>query len=236
MLQTGHEREFYLARAKEYPLLEDIVAGKATFTETLGEFLASVQAGEDNALEGLEGYLALLGEFRQCLAYHDLSMGCRAVEEYRSWCLGGTNFSKNSKKANKIGFTSLAIILGGGILGMIGIPAGAALVVAGLSCAAEVEEKSVRKTKEALSCIGETLRPFCEQLDLSVLTAFAASYFTNAREYSEQMYPELSDGQRQQVNTQLYALLEAGGMPGMDEQDFRDYLGGLLDRGRDDNA
>lgn len=233
-LETMHDRGFYLAMAEKHPsFLEEIIAGEKGFAETLGELILAAEGDENDALENLQGYLAVLAEFSMFEDEGIVSTGSQAAEDYGSWVKGNANYEKANKKADAIGYPSILTVLGGSAMFIIlANPLGAALAVAGylgILKAASVESEPKGKRKNALSLIQETVTPFCEQLDLHVMTFFAANYFNNARDHFEQTYPLLERGQRKTVDAQLHSYLGAGGIRGMDEVQLKDYLTGLLD-------
>lgn len=67
-----------------------------------------------------------------------------------------------------------------------------------------------------------------QEIDADLDICFLPEYFHTDTERFEQNYPSLSKGDRQYIDCCLFRLLGAGGIEGMDEQQLKEYLGGLL--------
>ena len=249
-LETMHDREFYEAKAKDYPLLEQVIRGETSFTGHIDSIFQ--QMARDRKTNS-EAYVLVasfsidkgpLEDFATCLeTIVELSDHHGPLEDIREamrnyWDVkSGKDFKKVWLTGN-LGMYGLAAIVYAGLF--LFVPGGALLELGlmlagggGIRAWAKKLKKNraaVESTKRKCDTVLSPIYEAAEQLDHEIATFFAAEHFDSARNQFERTYPLLSDGQREQVDTQLYGLLGVGGMKNMDEIQLGDYLSGLLEQ------
>ncbi len=237
-LETMHDRGFYEAKAGEHELLKEVIAGEETLTGSLDDILSTIQKGIDldNGIERFGEYLGVLGKLSCGAVQEELTASSEALLEYRRWRDGGDISEQHSKKGMRFAIRSSIALFAGMIISSVGGPLAAlGYVIAssgalGLGLTPYGDISYYRNLREKSDSFDETLGfvyDAAEELDHEIAALFALEHFMEAPEHFEQMYPLLNDGQRKQVNTQLYAFLGAGGMKGIDELQLDDYLSGL---------
>lgn len=225
MLQTEHGREFYLAQAGENELLETVLYGETSLTETLDAVFDSLDKPDDDTKD-----LLLM------IADHSDFPGAEELVEgfpYRDELEMLKELTKGMLRAGAAFITAVTgiIILPGAVpaavmylstvLGMGGIGRGAWKGILRY-------DKKISKAKE------ELLKPLysaAASLDREIGVCFAPEHFRCAQPRFEETYRVLSKDEREAVDAQLHDYLGAGGMPGMDELQLKEYLGGLLKAG-----
>ena len=235
-IEIMHDREFYEAKAKDYPLLGQVIRGETSFTGHIDSIFQ--QMARDRKTNS-ESYILVasfsidkgpLEDFATCLEtivelsdYHgpleDIREAMRNYWDVKS----GKDFKKVWLTGNLgvYGATAIFFELGVMLAGGGGLRAWAKKL--------KKNRAAVKSTKRKCDTVLSPIYEAAEQLDHEIATFFAAEHFDSARNQFERTYPLLSDGQREQVDTQLYGLLGAGGMKNMDEIQLNDYLSGLLE-------
>ena len=224
MLDTQHDREFYEAKAEEYPLLEQVIAGETTLTNHLDEVVAQFKPTGSFASNGsrfvshFSGHIKMLAELSDdWIELSDL----RKFDHVRCGVYLAGSFP--------LGYTI------GTLLVALGLPLAAIVLLipcglGGNTLYSKLLEKvgePILKKKRA-----EVLEPVYElssRLDADIDRCFIFDNFNSSRERFGQTYHTLEPEEREQVDEQLHSYLGAGGMPGMDEIQLNDYLSGLLE-------
>ena len=249
---TMHDREYYLEKAKEYPLLEQVIRGGTSFTGSIDSIFRQMARDRQTNGASYGGFVASYVIDRSPLKYFTICLEtivelsgsdhCGPLEDFREamrnyWDVkAGKDFKKVWLTGNLGMYGATAIFFAGVFLF---VPGGALLEAAimlagggGIGAWARKLKKNraaVKRTKGECDTVLSPIYEAAEQLDHEIATFFAAEHFDSARNQFERTYPLLSDGQREQVDTQLYGLLGAGGMKNMDEIQLNDYLSGLLE-------
>ena len=228
-LETMHDREFYEGMATEHPVLEQVIAGETTLTNHLDEVVAQFKptTGFLSTSDGskfvshFSGHIKMLAELSD--DWIELS-NLRKFDIVRYGVyLGGTI---------PLGYTIGTIVT---FLMFLGLPLPAVLLLVG-SCGgggALLYNKLLEKVGEPIlkKKRAEMLEPvygLSSQLDADIDRCFILDHFNSSRERFGQTYHTLEPEEREQVDTQLYGLLGAGGMPGMDELQLNEYRSELL--------
>ncbi len=244
-LETMHDREFYEAMAKEHPILEQVIAGETTLKECLDEILAemdkttSIRAAIDITLGRSEvrnhfpGYLNLItGLVWDQLDQEIKSESLFAVEKYASW-VGGDTYKKILRGAGGGLTTAGGLGIAAIILGITSLPLLIAFTLGASGCAfttsagAALSDFLTQKVKKKCYNVLGPIYNAAEVLDTDIGCCFILEHFNSARPRFEQTYIALGQEEQAQFDTQLYGMLGAGGMKGMDEIQLNDYLSGL---------
>ncbi len=225
-LETMHDREFYEAKAEEYPLLERILTGKVTFRGTLERLVDKIN----------NDYRSTNGVFKQApigwLIYKMGDYFTRVLD------LAPYKLDRNILEKNKNNNRTTEYIMASGFAAILVAatslflpPAGALFAVSGGSLGTFKGGLSLAERKMRKDC-EKFLSPFylaAESLDADIGRCFMLEHYSNARPRFEQTYLSLEpEDERKVVNAQLQSYLRAGGMKGMDELQLNDYLSGLL--------
>lgn len=234
-LEIEHTREFYLAKVKEYPLLEDMIAGRSSFKEQLdgiitrldetpGIFAKLLRKNADSA-DGMdegaafENYLAMVVDLSNIgLDEEKLNSETLSFEMYRTFRDG----SLSSLAISGLGLAGLSfppLALVGAIVLGVGAVGGWISSICTLVCKCAKMDRD-----EIFSPVYEV----AEEIDARITRCFALEHFREARPRFEQTYIALDQEERETVDAQLHSYLAAGGMPGTDEQQLNEYLSGLL--------
>lgn len=220
-LETMHDHEFYLARAGEHELLEQVVAGETTLTNHLDDLVAQFKpstgffASSDGSqlMNHFSAYVKMLAE---------LSEVKLELSDYKKF--GNVRFAVYLVSTYPLGY-ALGILFVA-----LGTPLGLAVLCGG--GATVLYNKLLKKVGQPIlkKKRAEVLEPVYElssQLDADIGRCFLLDHFRGAPKRFERTYRSLSGEEREEVDAQLYGLLGAGGMPGVDEQQLREYLSGL---------
>lgn len=227
MLETTHTRDYYLSIAERYPLFEAVITGDDSLVCWLDTIAEGYSTREETAVR-LEALCELYsGDDLSDENLPDLSVG-----EFLAITAGYI----------AVGITPLyyagvaALIL---IPPPFGVVAGVALscvaaplsgIVVGRRGLGRQMDRLVEKRKKAL----QPLYSIADSLDADISRCFILKDFHEAcgrRERFEQTYRSLEPEERKAVDAQLHSYLAAGGIPGTDERQLNDYLGGLTERG-----
>lgn len=227
-VETEPPKEFYLAKAEENPLLGDAIAGTATFTQHLEGIVEKLHRGRESMAEGtkardaLRDYITALSTLLP-----EFSPGNEELKkmDYSALTMGLHKFFRRAT-------LSSGIVTGLGALLLIALnPAGATLALIGAGGGALwgsglfESRKFNREARQIFQCLYDA----SAGLDRDIGLCFVLEHYLNARPRFEQTYAGLPADERHAVDTQLLGYLAAGGIPGMDEQQLNDYLGGLLE-------
>ncbi len=213
---------------EEHTLLGDIVAGRTTFRESLDDIVrqlkevpATPQEGDRKSLDRFEGFATLVDTLSdEGLDTADLTNAARMIWGFkymRKAALRNAGLSVATGAFMYVPVVGLASLVAAGLFiwrfGIYGT---------GTSLAADV----VKHPEKALA----PLYAAADSLDAAGIdSSFVFNLFTSARPRFESAYAALPAGGREQVGSQLYRLLDAGGIPGMDERQLKEYLTGLAE-------
>lgn len=235
MWLTMHDREFYLVKAEEYPLLEDAIAGTATFTQHLEGIVEKLHRGKESMAEGKKSRNALKDYITALSALlPNFSPGNEELKkmDYTALTMGLHTFFRRATLSSGIvtGLGALLLIAlnpVGGALALLGA-GGGALWGSGLF----ESRKYNREARQIFQCLYDA----SAALDSDIGLCFALEHYRNARPRFEQTYRTLPGEKRAAVDGRLLCYLAAGGIPGMDEQQLDDYLTGLLEQDQEGDA
>lgn len=228
-LDTMHDREFYLAKTEEYPLLAEAIEGTATFRGRLDDLVGMI-----TGREGAPPETAYPGE--------DFSTYLTMLEDISSAGLDVKGLAHSGLDMSLYG-TGRAVtrfFLGIGALGAIGllIPPLATIEAVALCVGGTLggffgnETKKYKKLRKKAQEIFAPAYKAAEAVDAGIGKCFILEHFADtiadARPRFEETYRTLSGEEREAVDAQLYAFLGAGGITSMDENQLKEYLGGLL--------
>lgn len=225
-LETMHDREFYLAKAKEHKLLEDVLSGATTLKGHLDYLIGGlenpllVKRGE--SLRGFREYLTLLVDL-------EIPLEEKEDLELRAKCLG-------NRVTNKMFYYFYMTGVGfGGIMLFLPPFSLAEPLVMGISYAGlKATVPLYRLGEDTRKRKGEVFSPLYEiadMLDENIGREFVLDHFMTAKERFEQTYLTLTSDERAPIDDYLHNLLGVGGMKGMDEIQLNDYLTGILESG-----
>lgn len=210
-LDTMHNRGFYEGKANDNKLLDAVVNGETTFTETLDRLVEGL--GEPK--EGIGDYIEMLG-LLSGVPY------CREMKEDIPYFKG----RKDPPVAEATGMSLILATLVGGFFSPL------LIVVAGWTSGWYFGIKSRQRTakiiQEKKAKFLEPLYSTASRLDRDIGLNFMLEHFRDNRPRFGQTYSALGQEERDQVDERLYAFLGAGGMKNMDEIQLGDYLSGLL--------
>lgn len=175
MMELHYGREFYRAKAEEYPLLEEAIAGKTTLKECYARLL------EDAMRTPINSWVEEAKRMPPLVSPRGHSVPASALAEF---------------------LMMLSEVHGNG-----------------------VDYIAIALHQDNLPLLYDAI----DDIDADIDVCFLPEYFLTDRERFDEVYPSLSEGQRREVNAQLYAFLGAGGIPSMDETQLRDYLAVLLE-------
>ena len=219
----GHDRDYFLEKAEEYPFLEEVIKGTSSYVSRLDSILDGI---EENAKiftkdkEGLAELASYLSEVR------DVSGQDYVLDTYTRRGEHLEDFKRS--KAMFIGslggmvgsaallflppFSLIEFILGGTTLTL------ADRIESRMDMAREVQQN--RRAKFVIPY------QLAEQIDLEVGKAFVAEHLIEAPQFFERTYAAMSAEEREELEQELQRMLEAGIFP-MDEQELTAYLQGL---------
>ena len=229
-LETMHDREFYLAKAREHEMLEEVVTGTATMRSALDEVIGECDRTIPHShgklvftkdlIEYLGDYFTLLSELS------GEGVSCELGED-REWVhnvKGEFVLYAGAAVTTGIIFTLWAVLpVVGDVLATILCP----------SLLLRVKDAVVRnpRDKALQTKRDEILGPVYEiidGIDQDISKCFIMDHYHNERPRFEETYRSLPSAEREAVDSHLHSYLGAGGMPGMDEIMLNDYLSGLL--------
>ena len=215
-LETMHDREYYLAKAAEHPLLEQVIAGDATFKEQLDGIMEIYLGG----FTGFKEYLDILAE------------------------VGTTGLNKDDllKRYGTLYWAPLQNYVHGFAIGAIGLgiilsAVGPFVIVEPLIAAAggggiralRKKRKYLTDTRKRKDEIFKPLYDAAESIDSQIGMCFLLNHFNDNRERFEVTYTGMSGMEREVTDELLSGLLGVGGMKNMDEIQLGDYLTGILE-------
>lgn len=213
---------------EEHTLLGDIVAGRTTFRESLDDIVgqlkespATLEEGDSKSLDRFKGFVTLvdaLGEDE--LDTVDLNNTATLIDSFkymRKTALKNAGLSVATGAFTYVpvvGFVSL--LAGGWFLSRF--------ILDGMVTA--LAANAVKHPEKALA----SLYAAADSLDAADIdSSYIFNLFTPARPRFESAYAALPAREREQVDSQLYRLLGAGGIAGMDERQLKEYLTGLAE-------
>lgn len=228
LLETDEVRQYYLERAENDPLLQGIVAGKKTFTGCLDDCITGLkergwvsyaEEGEVTPLQGFSSLIKTLSELsEEGLEVKKHYMNAEYLARYKA-----------SKTQCKV---SVPIAIGA-LIGLL-IPPSAAIEIfyftVGALCSG-VSGPPLIKGWKARRNPEKTFAPVygaAQHHDSHIGRSFILEHFHKARPRFEQTYIALDQEERKEVDEQLHGYLRAGGIPGMDQNQLKDYLTGVL--------
>ena len=220
MLQIESEREYYLGKVGEFPLMQDIVSGETTLGSSLDELLDRMEQESkffkknDLILEEFKSYLDLMTELNNGMGLNRFEENAAAIANYKRTLL-------------VLGGSGLAAI--GGLVLLAFPPFNAleyVLYYGGVFGSFKSIRTASRAKKDRKKAFGQ-LYSIADANDDRIGQLFVMEHFTTAPKRFEQTYLALDQEERAQVDTQLYAMLGVGGIKGMDEHQLDDYLSRL---------
>lgn len=234
MPETLHTREYYLEKAEGNASLHNAIAGMDWRFDRLVTFEGSL----DCILAGLEEWSvsdffkrADIREFRDYVIIvqeflKDTGTQLDASPLCNDAIALGT-YGRHQVMAPINGSVTVVcgilLVIPGGFLFDLG-----ALALNGFLYATESKKvKAGKFVKDNREEVFAQLYDAARSLDHDIGRCFLLDHFRGAPKRFEQTYRSLSGEECEAIDAQLYALLEAGGMPGMDEQQLREYLSGL---------
>ena len=233
VLETADDHEFYLAKAEEHPLLEEVIVGKTTLRDRFDELLDTMEQESSSFkkgsphLEGFKDYLRLLAE----LSWHYV-----AEPSYRY--VNQQNAQGNAEalvnyKSNRlvVGGSGLAAVVGAVLWFLPPLNILEYLLFTSGWARSALSFKSFamgQKAKNNRAAVFSDVYAAADVVDEKIDRAFILESFGSTRPRFEQTYATLIPEELEQVDAQLYDLLGAGGIKGMDEIQLNDYLTGLL--------
>lgn len=216
-----------LYQEEAHTLLGDVIEGSITFRESL-----------DTIVEGLKEVPA---NPRECdnksfKRFEDLIglVDALSEEELDSKVLRNTAVMISAFKFLKKGaFKNAALTAVGGVLCYVPIVAPVAWVAMCYSWWKFTQYGLViRIAADAAKNPEKALAPLYEAADsldaVSIDSSFVFDIFCSSRPRFENVYAALPPEERKAVDSRLYGFLGAGGMPGMDEIQLREYLTGIM--------
>lgn len=231
MLQTVHDQEFYLTKAREHELLEEVIDGTATMRSTLDALIKECDwtthcshgklAFTKDLIEYLEDYFSVVSE----LSAEEVSCKLGKDREWVHNLKGGVVLYAGS------GAVSAAVVyVLWPILPLLGDILAFPLLAGGFI---RLKDAVVRKPRDRAlqKKRDEILGPLynvVDEIDQDIGKCFTIEHYHNARPRFEQTYAALTADERAPVHDYLFGLLGAGGMPDMDQTQLKDYLSGLL--------
>lgn len=218
------QREFYAGKAKDSLLLEDVIAGETTLTEHLDGLM--LMRGIPNPTKRFKEYLDLLAG----LGAGGLDAG-ELENRYNALYIEEEGVAKMALKFVGENLSIYAIIIGVVLCAVPPFTVAEPLVIAGGGAGLAAIRRSkryYRDTRKRKEEIFGPLRKTAERLDREIGWCFLLDHFRGSRERFEETYAALPAEERDAADRMLYGFLGAGGIPGMDEQGLKKYLGGLL--------
>ncbi len=228
LLETEEVRQYYIKKAEEYPLVREAVAGTKTFIGCLDDIIAGLK--EKGEVPDAEVYEPTpLQEFAAFIG--TLSALSDGELEVRKHYMGAEHMAKykRHKENCMIGLGYLAA----SALSLIAPPFASIgvyyLVVGALGAGVTGPSfikgwKARRNPEKAFAQMYEA----AQHHDSLIGRCFILEHFHSSQERFEETYRALSVEEREVVDEQLSGYLAAGGIPGMDEQQLKGYLSGLL--------
>lgn len=231
MLETQHDQEFYLTKAEEHPLLEDVVTGTATMRSKLDSLIERC----DRKYSTHRGKLARTKHLMSHLGDYFLALSGLSGQA------PATKFDKDWEWVHEVKGEA-ALYLGAGavsigtvfflwpilplVLDILAFPvlAGGFIRLKDKLVGAPRDNALQKRRDQILQPIYQ----LAADVDQDIGKRFILNHFHHARPRFEQTYHTLEPKEREQVDTQLYALLGVGGMRDMDEIQLEDYLKSLI--------
>lgn len=223
MLETTHTRDYYLSIAERYPLFEAVIIGDDSLVhwlDTIAEDVSS-EPKEETAVR-LEALCELLsGDMPSDgnLPHGSVGKVIASVTGY---------FAAGSAIPYYAGLAAMTLIpppfgvVIGVALSCVAAPLSGFMV--GLRGLGRQMDCLVEKRKKGL----QPLYGVVESLGTDISRCFILDDFRGCRDRFELTYRSLSGEEREEVDGELHSYLAAGGIPGMDEQQLRGYLTGVL--------
>lgn len=246
LLETGEVRQYYLDRAENDSLLQDIVAGTKTFTGCLEDCITGLKmAGDKNTFteffeDCISGLKKMAGasntkakmpleEFGTLLyTLSGISDGELEAKQFNTTAEHMAKYNHN-KSGSTYAFCWLAASLF--FLLIPPVAAGELFYVAIGALGSLGSGPPFIKGWKARGNPEKAFAPVYEAVkhhDSLIGRSFILEHFRDARPRFEQTYPLLSKEERKQFDDYVYGLLGAGAMPGTDEIQLNEYLSGLL--------
>ena len=222
MLEAQLNRDYYLEKAVEYPLLEQVLAGETTFKGRLDEIFdkmgyeSSFILMRHDSLEEFQEYLELLED----LSAEDLdkdSQGQRArvMLRYRS---------SQMKSIASFATIGLLLIFPPSVFGAL-LFWGAIGVGTWYAGSTSEAVKLRERREEFFAPVYQT----AETIEAQIGRCFVMEDFHNVPKRFGRTYPALTPQEQEAVHAQLYTRLHAGALD-MSEPELSEYLGSLLDQ------
>ncbi len=218
----------YDGEGGEHTLLGDVIAGRTTFRESLDDIVRQLKEapatsgeGDRKSLDRFEGFATLVDTLSdEGLDTADLTNTATMIWGF--------------KYMRKTALRNAGLSLATGAFMYVPVVGLASLVAAGwflskftlYGFVTAICADVVKHPEKALA----PLYAAADSLDAADIDSSSVfNLFTPARPRFESAYAALPAGEREQVGSQLYRLLDAGGIPGMDERQLKEYLTGLAE-------
>lgn len=218
----------YEGEAERHTLLGDVIAGRTTFRESLDDIVrqlkevpATPQEGDRKSLDRFEGFVTLVdtlsGDGLDTAYLNTTASLIDGFKYLRKTALRNAGLSAATGSFMYVPFVGLAsMVAGGWFLSRF--------IIYGFMTTLAAD--AVKHPEKALA----SLYKAADSLDAAGIDSSSVfNLFTSARPRFESAYAALPAGEREQVDSHLYRLLGAGGIPGMDERQLKDYLTGLAE-------
>lgn len=218
-----------LYQGEEHTLLGDVIAGRTTFRQSLEGIVGELKQTPAKALEcdgeSLVRFEELLGLVdalsEEKLDAADLNNTAEIMYLFR--------YLKKGVFKNAVLSVATGVFFYLPVIGLVSLLAGpwfwAKSIQYGLVACSAAD--AVKNPEKVLAPLYEA----ADSLDaIAIDSSFVFDIFNSARPRFEVVYAALPSKEREAVDKQLYRFLGAGGMPGMDELQLKDYLGGILEK------
>lgn len=222
MPETAHDREYYLAKAEEHPLLKEAVGGSASFRGRIDDLVIGLLSEKGDLGKTLVEFRELTGAIADCSPEVFDVKSCNMSAEYiRSF-------------RSTISNMNLALVYGASAGYLLFIPpfqlVEAFFFGLGTLSAALNAPAAYRGWKARNNAI-EVFAPVCSAavaLDEDIGKAFLMDDFLGRKERFGETYLALAPEERADVEAELRRMLSAGALD-MGEAELERYLAGLRD-------